>query len=106
MIIFETPRVTSLAPFAGAVAWLALVNSIATFTLLYMMLRRFPASRASSLFFLTPSVTAVMAWALVDQPLSPLTVAGLVVSGAGVALATSARPAPDLPGQVSRPSNA
>jgi drug/metabolite transporter (DMT)-like permease len=106
MITLETPRVTSLVPFAGAVAWLALVNSIATFTLLYMMLRRFPASRASSLFFLTPSVTAVMAWALVDQPLSPLTVAGLVVSGAGVALATWARPAPDPTGQVSRPSKA
>lgn len=94
-ITLETPRVTSLVPFAGAVVWLALVNSIATFTLLYVMLRRFQASRTSSLFFLTPSVTAVMAWALVDQPLSLLTVAGLVVSAAGVVLATRAQLSPD-----------
>ncbi len=87
-ITVETPHVTSLGPFLGAVAWLAVVNSIATFTLLYVMLRKSQASRATSLFFLTPSVTAVMAWALVDQPLSRPAVAGLVISGAGVALAT------------------
>lgn len=94
-ITMEIPRVTSLGPFLGAVAWLALVNSIATFTLLYVMLRRSQASRASSLFFLIPSVTAVMAWALVDQPLSWPAVAGLVISGIGVALATRTGPSTD-----------
>ncbi|MEW9530863.1 DMT family transporter [Microbispora sp. NPDC049125] len=91
----EHPAVTAWGPFAGAVLWLALVNSIGAFTLLYLLLRRSQASRASSLFFLTPSVTALMAWALLGQPLSALTVAGLAVSGAGVALATrTVRPAP------------
>ncbi|GAA0397466.1 DMT family transporter [Microbispora corallina] len=89
-VTLEHPRVTAWAPFTGAVLWLALVNSIGAFTLLYLLLRRSQASRASSLFFLTPSVTAVMAWALLHQPLSALAVAGLVLSGAGVALATRA----------------
>ncbi|GII56181.1 hypothetical protein Pth03_45700 [Planotetraspora thailandica] len=88
----ETPHVTAWGPFTAAVLWLALVNSIGAFTLLYVMLRRSQASRASSLFFLTPSVTAVLSWIVLHQPLTPLIVLGLVVSGSGVALATR-RPA-------------
>jgi drug/metabolite transporter (DMT)-like permease len=98
MITLETPYVTSWVSFTGSVLWLALVNSIGTFTLLYLMLRKSQASRVSGLFFLIPSTTGIMAWALIDQPLSPLTVAGLVVSGAGVALATWAHPTPDSDG--------
>jgi len=89
----ESPHVSAWGPFTAAVSWLALVNSIGAFSLLYLMLRRSQASRASSLFFLTPSVTAVMAWVILDQPLSPLIVLGLVVSGSGVALATRSRSA-------------
>ncbi|MBB6348788.1 drug/metabolite transporter (DMT)-like permease [Nonomuraea muscovyensis] len=87
-LLLETPRVTDGAAFAGAVGWLVLVNSIGAFLLLNTMLRDAPASRVSTLFFLTPAVTAVMAWLLAGQSLHPLAVAGLAVGGAGVLLAT------------------
>jgi drug/metabolite transporter (DMT)-like permease len=87
-LLLETPRVTDGVAFAGAVGWLVLVNSIGAFLLLNTMLRDAPASRVSTLFFLTPAVTAVMAWLLAGQSLHPLAVAGLAVGGAGVLLAT------------------
>lgn len=87
-LLLETPRVTDPAAFAGAVGWLALVNSVGAFLLLNTMLRDAPASRVSTLFFLTPAVTAVLAWLLAGQSLHPLAVAGLAVGGVGVLLAT------------------
>ena len=86
-LVFETPRVTDWGAFSGAVGWLVLINSIGAFLLLNTMLKDAPASRVSTMFFLTPSVTAVMAWLFVGQSLHPLAVAGLVVGGAGVLLA-------------------
>jgi drug/metabolite transporter (DMT)-like permease len=50
--------------------------------------RRRSASQVSSLFFLTPAVTAILAYLFLGQALGWLTVAGLPVSGAGVLLAT------------------
>jgi len=41
----EHPAVSHPLPFAGALAWLVLVNSIGAFTLMYTMLRHRPASR-------------------------------------------------------------
>ena len=43
----EHPRITDPLPFAGAMAWLVVVNSIGTFMLLYAMLRRRPARSAA-----------------------------------------------------------
>jgi drug/metabolite transporter (DMT)-like permease len=86
-LAIEHPHVSRPLPLAGALAWLVLVNSIGTFTLMYAMLRRRSASQVSSLFFLTPAVTAVLAYVFLGQALGWLTIAGLMVSGAGVILA-------------------
>ncbi|MDN3516583.1 DMT family transporter [Aquisalimonas lutea] len=88
MLLLETPRVTAWGPFATSLAWMVLVNSVGAFLLLNTMLRRSAASRVSTLFFLTPSVTAVLAWLLVGQALQPAAVFGLALSGVGVHLAT------------------
>jgi uncharacterized membrane protein len=106
-VAVEHPRITDPLPFAGAMAWLVVVNSIGTFMLLYAMLRRRPASQVSSLFFVTPSVTAVLAFVFLGESLSWLTVAGLIVSGVGVTLATrsvhcGAHQAADSVGQARR----
>jgi drug/metabolite transporter (DMT)-like permease len=87
-LAIEHPRVSHPLPLAGALAWLVVVNSIGTFTLMYAMLRRRSASEVSSLFFLTPAVTAILAYLCLGQALGWLTIAGLLVSGAGVLLAT------------------
>jgi drug/metabolite transporter (DMT)-like permease len=87
-LIFETGRVNWTADFVFAVLWLALVLSIGAISLLHLLIRRGAAARVASLFYLTPSVTAVLAWLLFGDRLTPLAVAGFVVTALGVALAT------------------
>lgn len=84
-------RVSDWTAFGLSVGWMALVNSIAAFILLNRMLLRSSASRVSTVFFLTPAVTAVLAWLLAGQPLPPLAIAGLALGGCGVLLANLTR---------------
>jgi drug/metabolite transporter (DMT)-like permease len=106
-LAIEHLQVSRPLPLAGSLAWLVLVNSIGTFTLMYAMLRHRSASQVSSLFFLTPAVTAIMAYVFLGQALGWLTVAGLMVSGAGVILASRGSRAPAAasvpPGQARVP---
>ena len=51
------------------------------------MLKKQDASRVGTLFFLTPAVTALLAWIVIGQTLSLSAVIGLVLGGAGVLLA-------------------
>lgn len=72
--------------FIFALSWLVVVNSIVSIALLFFMVRRSSVSQVSSLFYLTPSVTAVFAFLLFHEPLNPLMIAGIVTSGLGVYL--------------------
>jgi drug/metabolite transporter (DMT)-like permease len=51
--------------------------------LYYLMLKHGTAARATSNFYLVPGTAAFMAWALLGEPLSALTLAGLAVSSLG-----------------------
>jgi drug/metabolite transporter (DMT)-like permease len=82
MVVRWTPQ------FAFALGWLVLVLSFGAIGLLFTMIRHGEASRVSSLFFLTPPVTAVMAFLLFGEALPAAALAGLAVSAAGVALVT------------------
>ncbi|MBK6982745.1 MAG: DMT family transporter [Betaproteobacteria bacterium] len=84
----ETRVVQWTPQFLFALGWLVLVLSLGAIGLLYTMIRHGEASRVSSLFFLTPPVTAVMAYFLFGERLPPVALAGLAVSAAGVALVT------------------
>lgn len=85
----ETMAVRWTPQFAFALGWLVLVLSLGAIGLLFTMIRHGEASRVASLFFLTPPVTAVMAWLLFDENLPAVALAGLAVSAAGVALVTT-----------------
>jgi drug/metabolite transporter (DMT)-like permease len=54
--------------------------------LMLWLLQREEAARVSSLFFLTPALSAAEAAVLFDERLGPLALAGLVISLVGVAL--------------------
>jgi drug/metabolite transporter (DMT)-like permease len=84
--LFET-RVVHFSPqFLFALGWLVLVLSLGAVWLLYFLIRRAAATRVVSLFYLTPPVTALMAWALFDDKLAPLALLGMAVCVAGVFL--------------------
>jgi drug/metabolite transporter (DMT)-like permease len=79
------------APALGSLAWLATVNSTGGFLLLFALLRRRTGGAATSLLYLVPPVTALLGVPLLGQPLTLGTVAGMAVSGIGVALVTLPR---------------
>ena len=87
-LLFESRVVDWTPQFGFALGWLAIVLSLGAISLLYVMIRHGATSKVASLFFLTPSVTAVMAYLLFGESLAPLAVAGLLVSAIGVAMVT------------------
>lgn len=74
--------------FLVALGWLVLVLSLGAITLFYLLIRRGAATAVSSLFFLVPPTTALIAWPLFGETLPPLALAGMALSALGVALAT------------------
>ncbi len=83
---FETRIVHWTPQLVFALGWLVLVLSLGAVWLLYFLIRRAAATRVVSLFYLTPPVTALMAWALFDETLKPLALAGMAICVAGVFL--------------------
>ena len=75
--------------FIFALAWLVLVLSLGAITLLNMLIRAGSAVNSASLFYLVPPVTALLAWALFDERLTALSLAGMALAAAGVWLARS-----------------
>lgn len=74
--------------FIIALAWLTLVMSLGTFTLLYVLIRRGAASKVASLMYMVPPVAALMAWGLFDATLSMTAIIGMAVAVSGVGLAS------------------
>ena len=68
-------------------SWRSSTRSSASL-LLGALVRRGGAGAGSSLFFLSPPVTAVLAWIVLGETLGPLELLGLVVAVVGVALGT------------------
>ena len=83
---FDTQPVSWTGDFIFALGWLVVVLSIGAITLLWLLVRRGQAAKVASLFYLTPPVTAVLAWALFDETLGPVAIAGMAVAVLGVAL--------------------
>jgi drug/metabolite transporter (DMT)-like permease len=71
-----------------SVAYLVVVNSVAGLALLAMLVLRGGSGAAASLFFLSPPVTALLAWLVLDEAIGPRELAGLAVAVVGVAAAT------------------
>ncbi|MBZ9857807.1 DMT family transporter [Mesorhizobium sp. CA13] len=90
-LAFETRTVVINGELIFAMAWLVLVLSIGAIFLLMVMIRDGEMSKVASLFYLVPAVTAVIAWALFDEQLNALQIAGMAIATLGVGLAT-ARP--------------
>ena len=71
-----------------ALLWAVVVLSIAAVLLMLWLLQRRAASQVTSLFFLTPALSAVEGAILFGERLGMLAVAGLVISLLGVAFVT------------------
>jgi drug/metabolite transporter (DMT)-like permease len=75
----------------GAMAWSVLALTLGGSSLLYLMIQRGAATRVSSLMYLVPPCTALLAWLLFDEHLSPSVLGGMVLTALGVFLVVRAR---------------
>lgn len=80
----ETMAVDWMPELVFALLWLTVVLSIGAILLLLFMIREGAVSRVASLMYLTPGVTAVMAFLLFGESLTAVQLLGLVIAGAGV----------------------
>ena len=88
----------------GSLAWLGTINSIGAFIVLFTLLRTRTGGAATSLLYLVPPVTALLAVPLLHQPLTSAVIIGMIVSGIGVVLASRTnRPARDTSDCSPRP---
>ena len=83
---FETRIVHWTPGFLFALCWLVIVLSFGAIWLLYFLISRSAATRVVSLFYLTPPVTALMAWALFNERLAVGALVGMVFCVLGVFL--------------------
>lgn len=87
-LAFEQFSFTWNLPFAGALAYLVIGNSLIAMSLLFAMIRAGEVSRVSSLFYLVPPISALIAWPVLGEAIPPLGWAGFALAAAGVLIAS------------------
>ena len=68
----------------GAMAWSVLGLTLGGSSLLYILIQKGAAARVTSLMYLVPPCTAVMAWFLFDEPITAVTLIGIALTACGV----------------------
>jgi drug/metabolite transporter (DMT)-like permease len=71
---------------AGAMAWSVLGLTLGGSSLLYMLIQRGAAASVTSLMYLVPPCTALIAWLLFAEPITVVTLAGTALTAFGVSL--------------------
>jgi drug/metabolite transporter (DMT)-like permease len=79
------------AELVGAMAWSVLGLTLGGSSLLYLLIQRGAATSVTTLMYLVPPTTALMAWALFGEPITPLIVAGVALTAVGVSLVVRQR---------------
>ena len=74
------------AELAGAMAWSVLGLTLGGSSLLYMLIQRGAAASVTSLMYLVPPCTAMIAWVLFAEPITAVTIAGTALTAFGVSL--------------------
>jgi drug/metabolite transporter (DMT)-like permease len=74
----------------AAMAWSVLALTLGGSSLLYLLIQRGAATAVTSLLYLVPPCTAVMAWLLFNESITALTLAGMALTAFGVSLVVRA----------------
>ena len=75
---------------AGAMAWSVLGLTLGGSSLLYLLIQRGAAASVTSLMYLVPPCTALIAWLLFAEPITATTLAGTALTAFGVSLVVRA----------------
>jgi drug/metabolite transporter (DMT)-like permease len=94
LLAFEHEPIELHPHFVGALVWSVLGLTLGGSSLLYILIQRGAATRVTSLLYLVPPTTALMAWVLFDEPLTATMLCGMALTATGVAMVARAPAAP------------
>jgi drug/metabolite transporter (DMT)-like permease len=94
LVALESEAVQWHPSLFGAMAWSVLGMTLGGSSLFYMLIQRGAAASVSSLMYLVPPCTALLAWFLFDEPVTVTTLVGIVLTALGVSLVVRT-PAPE-----------
>ena len=87
-LLFEIPFINFDNRFVLSMGWQIIMVSFGAYAILMYLLKIGTASKTSSLFFLVPPTTAIMAWFVLDEKLFIIDIIGLLICTFGVYIAT------------------
>jgi len=86
LALMETEAIVWNPEFIGAMAWSVLALTLGGSSLLYLLIQRGAATAVTSLLYLVPPTTALMAWLLFGESITLATVVGTALTALGVSL--------------------
>ena len=86
LALLETEHVVWHPQLIGAMAWSVLALTLGGSSLLYLLIQRGAATSVTSLMYLVPPCTAVLAWLLFGEVFTWSMLVGMVLTASGVAL--------------------
>ncbi|NKE65116.1 DMT family transporter [Ramlibacter sp. RBP-2] len=86
LALLETEAMRWNGQLVGALAWSVLGLTLGGSSLLYLLIQRGAATAVTSLMYLVPPCTALMAWVLFREPIGLTTVSGMALTALGVSL--------------------
>lgn len=86
MFLFETREIIWAPELILSLIWAVLALSIGAISLLFVMIRNGEATRVTSLMYLTPPTTAIMAWLLFNEPITWTIIFGIAITMSAVIL--------------------
>ena len=84
--LLESEAIDWTPSFLGAMAWAVLALTLGGSSLMFMLVQRGAATTVTSLLYLVPPTTALMAWLLFDEAITAVTVLGIALTAIGVSL--------------------
>ncbi len=98
LALLESEAITWNPSFIGAMAWSVLALTLGGSSLLYLLIQRGAATAVTSLLYLVPPTTALIAWALFDELITTSTIVGTALTAIGVSLVVRTVPPQPKPG--------
>lgn len=86
LALFESESIVWHPQLIGALAWSVLALTLGGSSLLYLLIQRGAATEVTSLMYLVPPCTALMAWVLFREPLTWSMLTGMLLTAVGVVL--------------------
>jgi drug/metabolite transporter (DMT)-like permease len=84
LALMEVEGVQWNSELTGAMAWSVLGLTLGGSSLLFILIQKGAAASVTSLMYLVPPCTALMAWLLFDEPITMVTLMGIALTAWGV----------------------